>query len=159
MEMPRKSRPAAGPETVAETAAQIRAGDRPATTPKLPKPSKPVRRTFTPEFRLRILRETDKALESGEPGAVGAILRREGIYTSHLSTWRKQREAGALAALTSKKRGPKPTKSPLADEVARLQREKAKLEEKLRKAEIIIDVQKKVAALLGNPFTDEEPTS
>jgi transposase len=154
MEMPRKNRPAAG----TETAAEIRAAER-ATTPK---PSKPSRRTFTAEYKLRILREADEALASGESGAVGALCRREGLYASHLITWRKQREAGELAAL-SKKRGRKPTRNPLADEVARLEREKAKLEEKLRKAEIVIDVQKKVAALLGNPFPetpeDEEPTS
>ncbi|MBZ0232484.1 MAG: transposase [Deltaproteobacteria bacterium] len=109
---------------------------------------------------MRILREVDDALASGESGAVGALCRREGIFSSHLVTWRKQREAGELAALTPKKRGRKPTRNPLADEVARLEREKAKLEEKLRKAEIVIDVQKKVAALLGKPFPeDEEPTS
>ncbi len=151
MEMPRKNRPVG-----TETAAEIRAAEREAA----PKPSKPTRRTFTAEYKLRILREVDDALASGESGAVGALCRREGIFSSHLVTWRKQREAGELAALTPKKRGRKPTRNPLADEVARLEREKAKLEEKLRKAEIVIDVQKKVAALLGKPFPeDEEPTS
>ncbi|MBE7449919.1 MAG: helix-turn-helix domain-containing protein [Kofleriaceae bacterium] len=112
---------------------------------------------------MRILRAADEALASGERGAVGALCRREGIYSSNLLTWRKQREAGELAALTPKKRGRRPTQNPLAEEVARLEREKAKLEEKLRKAEIVIDVQKKVAALLGNPLPeapeDEETTS
>jgi transposase len=154
MEMPRKNRPAG-----TESAAEIRAAERVTTQ----KPSKPIRRKFTAEYKLRILREADDALASGESGAVGALCRREGIYSSHLITWRNQREAGELAALTPKKRGRKPTRNPLADEVARLEREKAKLEEKLRKAEIVIDVQKKVAALLGNPFPetpeDEEPTS
>lgn len=154
MEMPRKNRPVG-----TETAAEIRAAER--TT--APRPSKPTRRKYTADFKLRVLRDADEALASGEPGAIGALCRREGIYSSHLVTWRKQREGGELAALTPKKRGRKPTKNPLAEEVARLEREKAKLEEKLRKAEIVIDVQKKVAALLGTPFPetpeDEEPTS
>ena len=111
---------------------------------------------------MEILRQADAALSTGEPGAVGALLRREGLYTSHLANWRAQRETGELAALEPKKRGPAPTQNPLADEVARLQRENTKLQEKLRKAEIVIDVQKKVAALLGEILPtvpdDPEPT-
>lgn len=111
---------------------------------------------------MEILRQADAALATGEPGAVGALLRREGLYTSHLANWRAQRETGELAALEPKKRGPAPTRNPLADEVARLQRENTKLQEKLRKAEIVIDVQKKVAALLGEILPtvpdDPEPT-
>jgi len=125
--------------------------------------AKPSRRTYTAEYKVRILREADEALASGEAGAVGALCRREGLYSSHLVTWRKQREAGELAALTPKKRGRPVTRNPFADELARLQREKAKLEEKLRKAESVIDVQRRVAALLGNPLpeaeADEEPRS
>lgn len=101
--------------------------------------------------RLRIVEEYD----SYPPGAPerGAILRREGIYTSQISKWRKLRTKGALAALTSHPPGPKPTTSqPLQAEVERLRKENARLHARLNQAETIIDVQKKVAALLGiNP--------
>jgi transposase len=101
--------------------------------------------------RLRIVEEYD----SYAPGAPerGAILRREGIYTSQISKWRKLRTKGALAALTSHSPGPKPTASqPLQAEVERLRKENARLHARLAQAETIIDVQKKVAALLGtNP--------
>lgn len=116
------------------------------------------RRTYTAEYKLKILREADEAVASGEPGSLGALLRREGLYSSHLVTWRQQREAGELAALTPKKRGRPTTRNPLAEEVEKLRREKASLEEKLRKAEIVIDVQKKVAALLGETLPDPEET-
>ena len=115
----------------------------------------PKRRSFTAEYKLRILNETDAALESGEPGALGEIIRREGLYGSHLITWRGQREAGQLAGLT-KKRGPKSSKNELADENARLLRQVEKLQHELYKANTIIDVQKKVASLLGETLA--EPT-
>ena len=77
-------------------------------------------------------------------GQIGELLRREGLYSSQLSTWRKQRQEGVLAGLTPKRRGRKPkTKNPLADEVAKLQRENQRLKNNLRKAELVIDVQKK----------------
>lgn len=146
------------------TGAEIRAADQGAEASRVAqgnraKPATPTRRTYTAAYKLEILQQADAALASGEPGAVGALCRREGIYGSHLTTWRAQREAGQLAGLTPKKRGPAPTKNPLADEVARLQRANAKLEEKLRKAEIVIDVQKKVAALLGEtlPTVPDDP--
>lgn len=152
---------------VLPTGGELRAASAPAFAKsteagargRSPKPGKPTRRTYTAEYKLDILRQVDAALASGEPGAVGALCRREGIYSSHLTTWRAQREAGGLAGLAPKPRGPVPTRNPLADEVARLQREKANLEERLRKAEIVIDVQKKVAALLGEtlPTVLEEP--
>jgi transposase-like protein len=116
---------------------------------------RPRKRRFTAEYKLRILREADAALESGESGALGALLRREGIYSSTLNRWRAQRQCGLFAALTPKRRGPKPVQNPLADENARLRRQVARLEAELHKAEIVIDVQKKVAALLGNPIPDE----
>jgi len=109
---------------------------------------RPRRRTFTAEYKLRILREADAAQASGKEGAVGALLRREGLYSSHLSEWRRAKKAGALAAL-SKKRGRRSSKNPLADENERLHRKVARLEQELYKAQTIIDVQKKVAALLG----------
>jgi transposase-like protein len=154
MEMAKKDR-------VQPTGAELRAADQ-RTAPVQSIPTRPTRRTYTAAYKLEILRQADAALATGEPGAVGALLRREGLYTSHLANWRAQRETGELAALEPKKRGPAPTRNPLADEVARLQRENTKLQEKLRKAEIVIDVQKKVAALLGEILPtvpdDPEPT-
>jgi len=111
---------------------------------------KPVRRRFTVEYKARILVEADACTE---PGMLGELLRREGLYSSHLTTWRRQRDEGALAGLTPKRRGRKAKpKNPLADEVARLQREKQRLKEQLRQAELIIDVQKKVSEMLSIPL-------
>lgn len=108
----------------------------------------PRRRFFTAEYKMRVLEEIDAAKE---PGSIGAILRREGLYSSHLTEWRKERRRGSLAAL-SKKRGRKPTKDPAAAELERLRRENAKLKKQLAQAELIIDVQKKVASMLGIPL-------
>jgi transposase-like protein len=113
------------------------------------------RRQFTAEYKQRILREADQALASGEPGALGALLRREGLYSSHLTSWRGARDRGELAGLEPKKRGRKASRNPLASEVARLERQVARLEGDLEKARIVISVQKKVAALLGNPIPDD----
>ncbi len=111
---------------------------------------RPVRRRFTVEYKLRILAEADAC---SEPGMLGELLRREGLYSSHLTTWRRQRDEGALAGLTPKRRGRKARpKNPLADEVARLQRENKRLQEQLRQAELIIDVQKKVSEMLSIPL-------
>lgn len=107
----------------------------PAVVPKA------TRRRFSAEFKLRVLRETDAC---HEPGEIGALLRREGLYASHLTEWRRQREAGALGALAPKKRGRKP--SPEA-RVAELEREKARLVARLAQAEAIIDAQKKLCAI------------
>jgi transposase-like protein len=119
---------------------------------------RPTRRKFTPEYKLRMVKEADAALASGEVGATGALLRREGLYSSHLVNWRKERDAGVLEAF-SKKRGPKAVHNPLTEEVARLERENAKLEDRLRRAEIVIDVQKKVALLLGTPLPESSESS
>ena len=111
---------------------------------------KPVRRRFTAEYKLRILAEADACTERG---ALGELLRREGLYSSHLSTWQKQREEGVLAGLTPKRRGRKrKPKDPLAEEVARLERENERLKTKLRQAELVIDVQKKVSEMLNIPL-------
>ncbi len=108
------------------------------------------RRRFTAEYKLRVLREADTCAGTGE---LGALLRREGLYSSHLTTWRWQREQGALAALTPKPRGrPAAPVSPLARRVAELEREKARLERRLKQAETIIEVQKKVSEILGIPL-------
>jgi transposase len=106
--------------------------------------AKAQRRQYTAEYKLRILRELDGSTGTGE---TGALLRREGLYSSHLTSWRRQRERGELDGLSPQKRGPKP--DPQAVELARLKRENEQLREQLRKAELIIDVQKKVAQMLG----------
>jgi transposase len=111
---------------------------------------KPVRRRFTVEDKAKILAEADAC---SEPGMLGELLRREGLYSSHLTTWRRQRDEGALAGLTPKRRGRKAKpRNPLADEVTRLQRENQRLKEQLRQAELIIDVQKKVSEMLNIPL-------
>ena len=114
---------------------------------------KPKRRQFKAAYKLKILRETDEA----EGGQIGAITRREGLYSSLLSTWRHQRKAGTLEALAPKKRGPKATKDVAQEEVERLKRKVARLEYKLETAELIIDVQKKVSQLLGIQLPTSEP--
>ena len=106
--------------------------------------AKPKRRRYTAEYKLRLLHEVDANQGSGE---IGALLRREGLYSSHLTAWRRQRERGELDGLSPQKRGPKP--DPQAVELARLERENERLRERLRPAELIIDVQKKVAQMLG----------
>jgi len=110
--------------------------------------SKP-RRKFTAKYKLQILEEADACTE---PGQIGALLRREGLYSSNLTTWRRQRDEGQLHGLSPKKRGRKSKAvNPLAKRVAELERETQQLRNKLRKAEIIIDVQKKVSEILGLP--------
>jgi transposase-like protein len=94
------------------------------------------RRTFTAEYKLRILAEADAA--AAQPGAIGALQRREGLYSSHLVTWRRERQAGILKGLTPHKRGPKSKRNP-------------------QEAAIVIDVQKKVGALLGWPLPKADP--
>ena len=90
-------------------------------------------------------------------GGIGALLRREGLYSSLLATWRRERDAGVLQALTPQKRGPKSKRDPLAEENLQLRRETERLIEQLRKPEIVIDIQKKVATLLGRPILTSEP--
>ena len=117
--------------------------------------AKPQRRSYTAEYKLRILREAEAAAVTR--GAVGALLRREGLYSSLLAYWRRERAQGMREALTPQKRGPKSKRNPMAEEMQKLQRQNTRLNEELRKAHIIIDVQKKVAALLGHPLADEDP--
>ena len=118
---------------------------------------RPRRRTFTAQDKLRILGDIDRAAGTG---GIGAILRREGLYSSALSDWRRQRDAGTLGALTPSKRGPKPPPpNPLATELASAQRDNIRLQQRLVRAEAIIELQKKVAELLGLPpmASDAEP--
>ena len=108
--------------------------------------SKAVRRRFSAAYKRRILQEADE----GGPGAIARILRREGLYSSHLTTWRKQKEAGELAGLEPRKRGKKPVpRNPMASEVQRLTRENQGLQKRLKQAEVIIEVQKKLCDVLG----------
>jgi transposase-like protein len=122
-------------------------------TPVRPDPEvveRPVRRTFTAEFKQRIV---DAAEACREPGQLGALLRRHGLYSSHLVTWRRQGRAGARAGLVPRKRGRKTeAKNPLVAKVVTLEREKARLEQRLQQAETIIAFQKKVSELLGIPL-------
>jgi len=129
-----------------------------AASASLPDPevvAKAKRRTFTAEYKQRILQEADGV--AATPGGTGALLRREGLYSSHLVSWRRERRAGMLEALKPRKRGPRSERNPLEEENQKLRRQNARLTEDLRKANIIIEVQKKVAALLGNPIPDVDP--
>ena len=108
--------------------------------------AKAKRRRFTAEFKRRILKEAD-ACDRGE---LGALLRREGLYSSHLVEWRRARDAGELAGLTPRKRGPKvQAPDPLAEKLAAVEREVARLKVENAKLQIICDVQKKLSLLLG----------
>jgi transposase len=117
--------------------------------------AKPKRRTYTAEYKLDILQEAEAA--AATRGGIGALLRREGLYSSLLATWRRERANGILEALTPQKRGPKSKCHPMDEENQKLRRQNARLAEDLRKAHIIIDVQKKVAALLGHPIPEQDP--
>jgi transposase len=111
---------------------------------------RPARRRFSAEYKLRILREADGCTKTGE---IGALMRREGLYSSHLTEWRRARELGELGALGPKKRGRKATRNdPLVKENERLRREKAALERKIKQVETLLDIQKKVSELLGIPL-------
>lgn len=108
--------------------------------------AKAKRRRFTAEYKRQILQEVD-ACERGE---IGALLRREGLYSSHLIEWRRARDAGELAGLTPRKRGPKvEARNPLATKLVEQQRQIARLEAENAKLQLICDVQKKVSLLLG----------
>jgi len=136
-------------------AAKAVAGSGSISAPDSEVVAKAKRRTFTAEYKQRILMEAETA--AALPGGVGALLRREGLYSSMLAYWRRERADGIREALAPRKRGPKSKRNPLDEEVQKLRRQNARLTEDLRKAHIIIDVQKKVAALLGNPIPETNP--
>lgn len=123
-------------------------------TPDPEVPSSAKRRRFSAEYKLNVLRQADACSESGE---IAALLRREGLYSSHLTVWRRQRNAGSLQALKPKNRGRKPApRNPLTSEVERLKKENQRLKHRLKKAEIIIDVQKKVSEMMGLPLDNTQ---
>src|SRR3954463_11025523 len=144
------------PSRVVEVQAAVGAGTEegrrptfvPAPTAANPELSdRPKRRTFTAGEKLRILEETDRAAGTGD---IGAILLREGLYSTTLTDWRRQRAAGTLGALTPARRGPKVSQpNPLAAELAKARQENARLRQRLERAEAIIDLQKTLAARLS----------
>ena len=137
----------------------VRAGG-PAGVSVVPNPEVPekaVRRIFTAGYKRRILREADACKETGQ---LGALLRREGLYSSNLITWRRQAEQGTLEALSPKKRGPKEKKpDPSLRRIAELEKATQKLEHKLRQAELIIAAQKKIAEIFQMPLDPKEETN
>src|ERR1035441_5902908 len=122
----------------------------PASRPDPEVVAKPKRRTYTAEYKQRILQEAEVAATTR--GGLGALLRREGLYSSLLAYWRRERAHGILEALTPQKRGPKSKRNPMEEEVQKLRRQNARLTEDLRKAHIIIDVQKKWLRCWGIRF-------
>ena len=115
--------------------------------------AKPRRRTYTAEYKRRLLKEADACTA---PGAVGALLRREGLYTSHLVVWRRARRRGELAALAPKRRGRKPTPvDPRERKIAELERQLAQMTGRAERAEGLVELQKKLAAPLGRPLESE----
>src|SRR6266446_1991293 len=127
----------------ARRATGVSAGAHP--DPEVPERAK--RRQFSAEYKLRIVREADACKGSGE---IGALLRREGLYSSHLVLWRRQREEAAQAQLKARKRGPK---AKVQDpRVKQLERENARLQRQLKRVELLLDIQKKAGEILGIPL-------
>ena len=111
---------------------------------------KPKRRRFTAQYKQQIL---DEAAQCTAPGEIGALLRREGLYSSHLTTWRRQHDSGALAGLTPHQRGRKANpRAAEARRLAELEQENERLRQQLQQAQTIIEVQKKLSSLLGIPM-------
>jgi len=131
----------------ARRATVVSAADGAVEVPDPEVPAKAKRRQFSAEYKLRILREADACKGSGE---IGALLRREGLYSSHLVVWRRQRETRALGGMRARKRGPKA--KDVDPRVKQLEREVALLQRRLKQAETIIEIQKKVAGMLGIPL-------
>ena len=116
-------------------------------------PAKAKRRQFSAEYKRRILREA----AASAPGEIGALLRREALYSSHLITWRRQSERGELAGLSPKRRGRKEKAvNPLAKRVTELERDKRRLERRLKQAELLLEIQKKASQLLEIPLASRD---
>jgi transposase-like protein len=123
---------------------------RKAAVPEVEVDPKAHRRQFSAKYKLDVLKRADACKV---PGSLGALLRAEGLYSSHLATWRSQRDAGGLAGLTPKKRGRKHVGVDARDrKLVELQRENARLTARAERAEALVDLQKKVASLLGTPL-------
>jgi transposase len=134
---------------------EVTVNDKPKPDPEVP--GKRPRRRFTAQYKLRILEEIDA---SSDQGHIGTILRREGLYYSNIRKWRQQRNQGVLHGLSPKKRGRKGNEAnPLSKKVAELERENRRLQKKLKQAETIIEVQKKVSEILGIPLDDSGETN
>lgn len=132
------ARPAAQSTGVRDAGSNGTEGESEASRPNPEVVARAKRRSFTLEYKQKVLAETDVAKGFGE---IGAVLRREGLYSSHLTKWRQERRDGILEGLTPQKRGPKVKANPLAGENQKLKRDNERLAEHLRKAEIVIDVQ------------------
>jgi transposase len=137
----------------ASNSESARLGSSTGSFPDSEVPAKAQRRRFSTDYKRSIVKQADACRDSG---AIGELLRREGLYSSHLSTWRCQCRQGELAALAPKKRGRKSIVSPLLVENRKLLAANARLTKRLENAELIIEVQKKLAALLGNPIAETE---
>lgn len=136
-------------------AKEVSVNDKSKPDPEVPE--KRPRRQFSVQYKLRILEEVDARSDQGH---IGAILRREGLYYSNIRKWRHQRDQGVLHSLSPKKRGRKAKEvNPLAHKVAALERENKRLQKKLKQAETIIEVQKKISEILGIPLDDSGETN
>lgn len=136
----------------------VEASGQLSDTPDPEVPEMKPRRKYTAQYKIEILQKVDSCTQLGQ---IGALLRKEGLYSSNLTAWRRQKEKGLLDALSPKKRGRKEIrKNPLTQEVARLQRENERLRGNLKQAETIIEVQKKISEMLGiSQNQDERSTS
>ncbi len=131
-------------------------GSEPAGQPEPEVVPKAVRRSFSAAYKLRIVEEADQCTERGQ---IGALLRREGLYSSQLATWRRLRDEGGLQALAPKRRGRKASQDAREVEIAALRRENERLHKQLQQAELIIGAQKKLAAALEQTLSDSEDES
>ena len=131
-------------------------GSEPTRHPEPEVVPKAARRAFSADYKLRIVEEADQCIERGQ---IGAMLRREGLYSSQLAAWRQERKAGGLQAMTPKKRGRKAKQDAKDVEIAALRRENKRLQKQLVQAELIIGVQKKLAEALEQTLTVSEGES
>ena len=136
-----------------QTKSTTRNGADPAVQPDPEVVPKAKRRTYSAEYKLRILQEADRCRETGQ---TGALLRREGLYSSHLTTWRRQRERGELSGLAGSQRGRTAGPEAKDREIAKLSRENERLRQQLAQAELIITAQKKLAQALEQTLTGQE---
>ena len=138
---------------ILDSVSDVIEGGRAALRPNPEVLARAKRRTYRGDYKQQVLAEADAARGSGE---IGAVLRQHGLYSSHLTKWRQERRSGILEGLAPQKRGPKSKANPLTAENQKLRRDNERLTDRLRKAEIVIDVQKKVAMLLGIPIAETE---